>query len=45
MKEGKIFEEIISTLSKKENFEGIQYFLNYKILNCTEFGIPEKERE
>lgn len=42
MKEGKIFEEIISTLSKKENFEGIQYFLNYKILNCTEFGIPEK---
>ena len=42
MKQGKIFQEIISNLSDKNNFGGVQYHIYHKILNSNNYGIPEK---
>ena len=44
MKEGNIFKEIISSLSDKNNFDGIQYHLYHKVLDSSKYGIPEKRQ-
>lgn len=42
MKGGCIFKEIIKALTDKENFEGDKYFLHWRVVKATDYGIPEK---
>lgn len=41
MEGGKIFNEIMSAFSDQNNFGGDKYYIYYKVLKATEFGIPQ----
>ncbi len=41
MAQGKILSEIIRLFSDKDNFGSEQYHLHYKLVNATDFGIPQ----
>lgn len=42
MKKGEIFNEILKTFSDKTNFDGVNYFISFKIVKAIDFGIPQK---
>ncbi|MDD2445837.1 MAG: DNA cytosine methyltransferase [Clostridia bacterium] len=42
MKNGKIFNEILKAFSDKTNFEGVKYYVSYRLVKAIEFGIPQK---
>ncbi len=41
MSGGAIFREIVELFSDPANFNGEKYFLRFKVVNATEFGIPQ----
>lgn len=42
MKNGDIFKEILKAFSDKSNFDGVKYYVSYKLVKAVEFGIPQK---
>jgi DNA (cytosine-5)-methyltransferase 1 len=42
MKNGKIFNEILKAFSDSTNFDGVKYFVSYRVVKAVEFGIPQK---
>ena len=41
MQQGKIFNEILSIFSNKEQMDGIKYHIYYRVIKAIEFGIPQ----
>jgi DNA (cytosine-5)-methyltransferase 1 len=41
---GAILKEIISLFENKKNFKNGRYYLNYKVLNSAEFGVPQARK-
>lgn len=44
MKNGDILSEILSIFSDGKNFEHGGYHIDYEIVDCSEFGIPQKRK-
>ncbi len=42
MQKGEIFNEILKTFSNKIFFEGDKYYVHYKVVKATDYGIPQK---